>query len=279
MVKAVFDNMAAAAPKNHFTVGITDDVTNLSLEFDRSFSIEPDEIFRALFYGLGSDGTVGANKNSIKDKSAKNTANYAQGYFVYDSKKAGSITTSHLRFGPKEIHSTYLVSEAQFIGCHHWIFLEMINLVKNLKKGGTLLLNSHYAPEEIWDNLPRLVQEHLIRKEAKLYTIDAYKVAESSGMGQRINTIMQACFFAISGVLPSEEAIEKIKGAIKTTYGKKGDEVVRQNIQAVDDTLANLHEVAIGTVADSTKKASRPDCGRSSRICLQCACPHHFRRG
>ncbi|HCD36084.1 MAG TPA: pyruvate:ferredoxin (flavodoxin) oxidoreductase [Chlorobium sp.] len=262
MVKAVFDNMASAAPKNHFTVGITDDVTNLSLEFDRGFSIEPDEMFRALFYGLGSDGTVGANKNSIKII-GENTPNYAQGYFVYDSKKAGSITTSHLRFGPKEIHSTYLVSEAQFIGCHHWIFLEMINLVKNLKKGGTLLLNSHYAPEEIWDNLPRLVQEHLIRKEAKLYTIDAYKVAQGSGMGQRINTIMQACFFAISGVLPRQEAIEKIKDAIRATYGKKGDEVVRQNIQAVDDTLANLHEVAIGTVADSTKKLRDPIVGEA----------------
>jgi pyruvate-ferredoxin/flavodoxin oxidoreductase len=253
MVKAIYDNMASDAPKNHFTIGINDDVTHLSLDFDKSFSIEPDEMFRALFYGLGSDGTVGANKNSIKII-GENTPNYAQGYFVYDSKKSGSITTSHLRFGPHEIRSSYLITEAQFIGCHHWIFLEMVDLVKFLKKGGTLLLNSQFTPEEIWDQLPKVVQEHLIRKEAKLYTIDAYKVAHASGMGQRINTIMQACFFAISGVLPSEEAIDKIKSSIRYTYGKKGDEVVRQNIQAVDDTLSNLHQVTIGTVADSKQK-------------------------
>ncbi|TCD48745.1 pyruvate:ferredoxin (flavodoxin) oxidoreductase [Chlorobium sp. N1] len=262
MVKAVFDNMAAASPKKHFTIGIKDDVTNLSLDYDASFSIEPDEMFRALFYGLGSDGTVGANKNSIKII-GENTPNYAQGYFVYDSKKAGSITTSHLRFGPKEIHSTYLISEAQFIGCHHWIFLEMIDLVKNLKKGGTLLLNSHYAPGEIWENLPRIVQEHLIAKEAKLFTIDAYKVAGESGMGQRINTIMQACFFAISGVLPREEAIEQIKHAIRVTYGKKGDEIVKQNIKAVDNTLTNLNEVTIGAVADSKKTLRAPIVGEA----------------
>ncbi|ABB24471.1 pyruvate:ferredoxin (flavodoxin) oxidoreductase [Pelodictyon luteolum] len=262
MVKGVFDNMAAASPKNHFTVGIVDDVTHLSLDYDHAFSIEPDEMFRALFYGLGSDGTVGANKNSIKII-GENTPNYAQGYFVYDSKKAGSITTSHLRFGPKEIHSTYLITEAQFIGCHHWIFLEMIDLVKNLKKGGTLLLNSHFSPEEIWDNLPRTVQEHLIAKEAKMYSIDAYKVAGESGMGQRINTIMQACFFAISGVLPREEAILQIKHAIRVTYGKKGDEIVNQNIKAVDNTLANLHEVAIGAVADSKKTLRAPIVGEA----------------
>jgi len=250
MVKAVFDNLAAAKPKNHFTVGINDNVTNTSLSYDPAFSIEPDEMFRALFYGLGSDGTVGANKNSIKII-GENTENFAQGYFVYDSKKSGSITTSHLRFGPNQIRSAYLVSEAQFIGCHHWIFLELLDLVKNLKKGGTLLLNAPYAANELWDKLPRIVQEHLIRKEAKLYTIDAYKVAHTSGMGQRINTIMQACFFAISGVLPREEAVEKIKTSIRQTYGKKGDEVVNQNIQAVDNTLSNLHQVTIGATANS----------------------------
>ncbi len=253
MVKAVFDNLSAAEPKNHFTVGIDDDVTHTSLEYDHSFSIEPEEVFRAMFYGLGSDGTVGANKNSIKII-GENTDNYAQGYFVYDSKKAGSITVSHLRFGPNQIHSTYKISNAQFIGCHHWIFLESFDLVKNLHEGGTLLVNSHYSPEEIWDQLPRLVQQHLIDKKAKLYTIDAYKVAHDSGMGQRINTIMQACFFAISGVLPSEEAITKIKDSIRQTYGKKGDDIVNKNIQAVDNTLANLHEVQIGSVADSEKK-------------------------
>jgi len=253
MVKAVFDNLATAKPKNHFTVGINDNVTNTSLEVDHGFAIEADEMFRALFYGLGSDGTVGANKNSIKII-GENTENFAQGYFVYDSKKSGSITTSHLRFGPNQIRSAYLVTEAQFIGCHHWIFLELLDLVKNLKKGGTLLLNTPYAADELWDKLPKVVQEHLISKEAKLYTIDAYKVAHASGMGQRINTIMQACFFAISGVLPSEEAIEKIKYAIRETYGKKGDEVVNQNIKAVDDTISNLHQVTIGSAVNSTKE-------------------------
>jgi len=262
MVKAVFDNMASDSPKNHFTAGITDDVTGSSLDYDRSFSIEPDNVFRAIFYGLGSDGTVGANKNTIKII-GENTPNYAQGYFVYDSKKAGSITTSHLRFRPEQIHSTYLISDAHFIGCHHWIFLEMIDLVRNLKQGGTLLLNSHYAPDKVWEQLPRIVQEHLISRQAKLYTIDAYKVAQASGMGQRINTIMQAYFFAISGVLPRQEAVEKIKQSIRETYGKKGDEVVNQNIQAVENTLANLHEVAIGSVADSKKELRPPIVGEA----------------
>ncbi|MEI6691277.1 MAG: pyruvate:ferredoxin (flavodoxin) oxidoreductase [Chlorobium sp.] len=263
MVKSVFDNMALPKPKNHFTVGIKDDVTFTSLDYDHNFTIEPDEMFRALFYGLGSDGTVGANKNSIKIIGEK-TSNFAQGYFVYDSKKAGSITTSHLRFGPNEIHSTYLITQAQFIGCHHWIFLEMIDLLKNLKKEGTLLLNSPYAADELWDKLPKVVQEHLIKKEAKLYTIDAYKVAHSSGMGQRINTIMQACFFAISGVLPREEAIDQIKNSIRETYGKKGDEVVNQNIQAVDETLSNLHQVTLGSIADSKKELRPPIVGEAS---------------
>lgn len=262
MIKAVFDNMALAQPKNHFTVGINDDVTNTSLVYDPAFSIEPDEMFRALFYGLGSDGTVGANKNSIKII-GENTENFAQGYFVYDSKKSGSITTSHLRFGPSQIRSAYLVTEAQFIGCHHWIFLEMIDVLKNLKKEGTLLLNSPFAPEELWDKLPKLVQQHLINKNAKLYTIDAYNVAQASGMGQRINTIMQACFFAISGVLPREEAIEQIKSSIRKTYGKKGDEVVKQNIQAVDNTLSNLHQVTIGAVADSKVNLRQPIVGEA----------------
>ena len=262
MIKAVFDNMAAAQPKNHFTVGINDDVTNTSLAYDPAFSIEPDEMFRALFYGLGSDGTVGANKNSIKII-GENTENFAQGYFVYDSKKSGSITTSHLRFGPSQIRSAYLVTEAQFIGCHHWIFLEMIDVLKNLKKEGTLLLNSPFAPEEVWDKLPKLVQQHLISKNAKVYTIDAYHVAHASGMGQRINTIMQACFFAISGVLPREEAIDQIKSSIKKTYGKKGDEVVKQNIQAVDNTLSNLHQVTIGAVADSKTNLRQPIVGEA----------------
>jgi len=263
MVKSIFDNMDGATPKNHFTVGIDDDVTGTSLSWDESFSIEPDSVFRALFYGLGSDGTVGANKNSIKII-GENTDNYAQGFFVYDSKKAGSITTSHLRFGPEQIRSTYLVTEAQFVACHLWVFLEMIDVAKNLKQGGTLLINSIYSADEVWSKLPRPVQQHLIDKQANLYTIDAYKVAHESGMEQRINTIMQACFFAISGVLPREEAIEKIKDAIRQTYGNKGEEVVRKNIEAVESTLANLHKVTIGSVADSTKELRAPIVGNAS---------------
>jgi pyruvate-ferredoxin/flavodoxin oxidoreductase len=263
MVKAIFDNMAEASPVNHFTVGIDDDVTGKSLSYDESFSIEPDSVFRALFYGLGSDGTVGANKNSIKII-GENTPNYAQGFFVYDSKKAGSITTSHLRFGPEQIRSTYLVTEAQFIGCHHWVFLEMIDLAKNLKQGGTLLINSTFSADDVWARLPRPVQQHLIDKQANLYTIDAYKVAHVSGMEQRINTIMQACFFAISGVLPREEAIEKIKESIRQTYGNKGEEIVRKNIEAVENTLANLHLVAIGSRADSTRELRAPIAGKAS---------------
>ncbi len=262
MVKAIIDNMSEATPKNHFTIGIDDDVTGTSLAYDSGFSIEPDSVFRALFYGLGSDGTVGANKNSIKII-GENTENYAQGFFVYDSKKAGSITTSHLRFGPDQIRSTYLVTEAQFIGCHHWVFLEMIDVARNLKQGGTLLINSVYTPDEVWSKLPRPVQQHLIDKQASLYTIDAYKVAQESGMGQRINTIMQACFFAISGVLPREEAIRKIEEAIRHTYGKKGDEIVRKNIAAVEQTLANLHRVQIGTTADSTRELRSPISGKA----------------
>ncbi|ASQ91046.1 pyruvate:ferredoxin (flavodoxin) oxidoreductase [Prosthecochloris sp. GSB1] len=262
MVKAVLENLADAEPKNHFTVGINDDVTNSSLEYDHDFNIEPDEVFRAMFYGLGSDGTVGANKNSIKII-GENTDNYAQGYFVYDSKKAGSITVSHLRFGPKPIGSTYKISTANFIGCHHWIFLESIDLVKNLAAGGTLLVNSHYSADEVWDKLPKHVQQLLIEKKARLYTIDAYKVAEASNMGQRINTIMQACFFAISGVLPREEALEKIKQSIRDTYGRKGDDIVNQNIRAVENSISNLHEVAIGSIADSKKGMRSPISGEA----------------
>ena len=262
MVKAIFSNLAQDEPKNHFTIGINDDVSHTSLDFDDTFNIEPEEVFRAMFYGLGSDGTVGANKNSIKII-GENTDNFAQGYFVYDSKKAGSITVSHLRFGPNPIHSTYKISKAQFIGCHHFIFLQSIDLVRNLNEGGTLLINSHYSAEEVWDHLPNLVQQHLIDKKAKLYTIDAYKVAEESRMGQRINTIMQACFFAISGVLPRDEAIEKIKQSIRDTYGKKGDDIVNQNISAVENSLSNLHEVTIGSVADSPIQMRPPISGEA----------------
>ena len=221
MIKAVFDNLAAAKPKNHFTVGIDDDVTHNSLACDAEFSTESDKVVRAMFYGLGSDGTVGANKNSIKII-GENTDNYAQGYFVYDSKKAGAVTISHLRFGPKPIRSIYLVSKANFVACHQPIFLDRYDMLKDLVPGGTFLLNTHYSADEIWDQLPRSAQEALIKKKLKFYVIDALTVAKATGMGARINTIMQTCFFALSGVLPREEAIEQIKYTIKKTYGQQG---------------------------------------------------------
>jgi pyruvate-ferredoxin/flavodoxin oxidoreductase len=244
MVKAVFDNLKEKQPKNHFTVGINDDVSHTSLPVDPDFSTEPDNVIRALFYGLGADGTVGANKNSIKII-GEGTDNYAQGYFVYDSKKSGSMTVSHLRFGPEPIRSTYLVSRANFVACHLPAFLEKYDMVKTLVPGGTFLLNTPYSKDEIWAKLPTPLQESLIARKAKLFVIDATKVARDSGMGGRINTIMQVCFFALSGVLPREKAIESIKYSIKKTYGKKGEEVVAMNLKAVDNTLAHLHEVPV----------------------------------
>ncbi len=244
MVKAVFDNLKSEKPKHHFTVGIKDDVTFTSLDFDPNFNIEPDNVIRAMFYGLGSDGTVSANKNSIKII-GENTDNFAQGYFVYDSKKAGAVTISHLRFGPKPIRSTYLITHANFIACHQTVFLEKYDMLKDLVDGGTFLINAPWKPEEVWDNLPRTTQQRILDKKAKVYVIDAQKVAEDSGMGRRINTVMQVCFFAISNVLPREEAIEKIKDSIKKTYFRKGEEIVRMNLMAVDNTLDNLFEVPI----------------------------------
>jgi len=244
MVKGVFDNLASDSSLNHFTVGINDDVSHSSLPFDPNFSTEAENVVRALFYGLGADGTVGANKNSIKII-GEETENYAQGYFVYDSKKSGSMTVSHLRFGPKPIHSTYLISSANFIACHLPGFLDRYEMLRSLVSGGTFLLNTPHSKEEIWANLPSPVQVTLLEKKAKFFVIDATKVARDSGMGGRINTIMQVCFFALSGVLPRNEAIEAIKKSIKKTYGKKGEEIVKMNLQAVDNTLAHLHEVAV----------------------------------
>ncbi|MGB9198861.1 MAG: pyruvate:ferredoxin (flavodoxin) oxidoreductase, partial [Terriglobales bacterium] len=242
MVKAVYDNLNASTPKNHFTVGINDDLGHTSLPYDPSFSTEPDSVVRAQFYGLGADGTVGANKNSIKII-GENTPNYAQGYFVYDSKKSGAVTTSHLRFGPNPIHSTYLVSKANFVACHQWIFLERYDMLSALVVGGTFLLNSPYSTEETWGKLPRKVQEQLIAKKARFFVIDAYSVARDTGMGSRMNTILQVCFFAISKILPGDEAIEAIRKSIRDTYGRKGEEIVAKNMKAVDETLAHLHEV------------------------------------
>jgi len=244
MVKAVFDNLKSDAPKNHFTVGINDDVSHTSLQVDPEFSTEPKNVVRALFYGLGADGTVGANKNSIKII-GEETDNYAQGYFVYDSKKSGSMTVSHLRFGPQPIRSSYLISSANFVACHLPGFLERYEMLRSLVPGGIFLLNTPHSKDEVWSKLPTPVQESLLAKKAKFFVIDATKVAHASGMGGRINTIMQVCFFALSGVLPKDEAIEAIKNSIKKTYGKKGDEVVKMNLQAVDNTLAHLHEVPV----------------------------------
>jgi pyruvate-ferredoxin/flavodoxin oxidoreductase len=249
MAKAVLDELAKDAPKNHFTVGIVDDVSNSSLSYDPNFLIEPDEIVRCIFWGVGADGTVGANKNSIKII-GEETDNYAQGHFVYDSKKSGSVTVSHLRFGSRPIHAPYEIHSANFLACHQFSFLERYDVLKTAKPGGTFLLNSIYGPTEVWSHLPAEVQEQIRQKNLRFYVIDAYDVAKQTGMGGRINTIMQTCFFAISGVLPRDEAIAEIKKAIKKTYGKRGDVVVQQNYVAVDQTLENLYEVDVaGAVA------------------------------
>ena len=257
MIKAVFDNAASAAPKNHFTVGIDDDVTHTSLTVDPQFSTEDPKTVRALFYGLGADGTVSANKNSIKII-GEETESYAQGYFVYDSKKAGAVTVSHLRFGPRPIRSSYLISRANFVACHQFSFLERIDMLKVAEPGATFLLNSPFGSDEVWDQLPRSVQEQVIGKKLRFFVIDAYQVAKETGMGVRINTIMQTCFFAISGVLPREEAIAAIKHAIEKTYGKRGEAVVKKNFAAVDATLDHLHQVKVPEVATSTFDVRRP---------------------
>jgi pyruvate-ferredoxin/flavodoxin oxidoreductase len=244
MVKAVFDELAKERPKNHFTVGIVDDLTWTSLSWDPDFDIEPDDVVQALFYGLGSDGTVGANKNSIKII-GEETDNYAQGYFVYDSKKAGAVTISHLRFGPRPILSTYLIRRADFVACHQFDFLDRFDMLDAAVPGAVFLLNAPYGPSEVWDHLPRETQEQIVAKGLRFYAIDAYSVARAAGMGGRINTIMQTCFFAIAGVLPREEAINKIKQAIEKTYGKRGAEVVQRNFKVVDAALEHLYEVSV----------------------------------
>ena len=253
MVRAVYNNLEKESPKNHFTIGINDDLSHTSLDFDGEFSTEPESVVRALFYGLGADGTVGANKNSIKII-GENTDNFAQGYFVYDSKKSGAITISHLRFGPEPIRSTYLISRANFVACHQPGFLERYDMLRELVQGGTFLLNSPYDREEVWDRLPRKVQEQLIERKAKFYVINATNVARESGMGNRINTVMQVCFFALSGVLPKDEAIAEIKYSIKKSYSSKGDEIVAMNVQAVDNTLAHLYQVDIPSAPTSNIK-------------------------
>jgi pyruvate-ferredoxin/flavodoxin oxidoreductase len=259
MVKGVLDELTKPTPKNHFTIGINDDLSHTSLLYDPSFSVEHPETVRCLFFGLGSDGTVGANKNSIKII-GEETNNYAQGYFVYDSKKSGSLTISHLRFGPKPIQAPYLIAPntANFVACHQFTFLERFDILKYAQPGSVFLLNSLYGPDEVWDTLPREAQQTILDKKLKFHVINAYEVAEKTGMGNRINTIMQTCFFAISGVLPREQAIAEIKHAIEKTYGKRGEAVVKQNFNAVDQTLANLHEVKVPAKATSTLTRRAP---------------------
>jgi pyruvate-ferredoxin/flavodoxin oxidoreductase len=252
MVKTVFDELSRKDPKNHFTVGICDDVSNTSLEVDPHFHTESDDTVRCMFFGLGADGTVGANKNSIKII-GEGTDQAVQGYFVYDSKKAGSRTVSHLRFGPRPIHAPYLIQSANFIGCHQFIFLEQVDVLKAAAPGATFLLNSSpFSAEEIWDKIPLSAQRQIIERKLKVYAIDGSRVARDTGMGSRVNTIMQTCFFAISGVLPRDEAIAQIKDSIQKTYGKKGEDIVRKNFAAVDATLAHLKEIPVPAAPTST---------------------------
>jgi len=252
MVKGVFDEMLKPAPKNHFTVGILDDVTNTHLEADDDFEVRR-TTFNCMFYGLGSDGTVGANKNSIKII-GETTDNFVQGYFVYDSKKAGAQTISHLRFGPEPIHSTYLIDKADFIASHQSNFVDKYDMIDDLKMGGTFLLNTPYSKDEIWEHLPEKMQKHLIEHEANFYVIDASRVAQEANLGKRTNTVLQTCFFAISGILPKEEAIQKIKDAIVKSYSHKGEKVVQMNFNAVDTALANLQKVDYPKTVSSDKQ-------------------------
>jgi pyruvate-ferredoxin/flavodoxin oxidoreductase len=246
MVKGIFEEMKRTEPKQHFTIGIQDDVTQTSLSYDPTFSLKLPGTVQCVFWGLGSDGTVGANKNSIKII-GEETENYAQGYFVYDSKKSGSVTISHLRFGPHAIHAPYQigVGEADVVACHQFTFLERFDVLKYARPGGVFLLDSQYDSNEIWQHLPVEVQQELLEKQLHFYVIDAHKVARETGMGGRINTVMQTCFFAISGILPRDEAIEQIKKSIRKTYGKRGEAVVQRNFQAVDQTLERLYEVQL----------------------------------
>ncbi len=255
MVKAIFDELLKSKPKNHFTIGIYDDITNSSLEWDKSFSIEDKDRFKGIFFGLGSDGTVGANKNSIKII-GEETDNYAQGYFVYDSNKSGSMTISHLRFGSKPIKSTYLIDKANFVACHRAVFLEKFDILKRADKGAIFLLNSPFHKDIVFSKLPKKIQQEIIDKELRFFVIDAGSVALKSGMGKRINSIMQTCFFAISNILPKDEAIEKIKNSIYKSYIKKGQQVVDMNNHAVDNTLHNLFEVKVPSKTEGDKKMS-----------------------
>jgi pyruvate-ferredoxin/flavodoxin oxidoreductase len=278
MLAGLFTEMKKPRPRNHFTLGIVDDVTHTSLEYDAAFSSENEQVFRALFYGLGSDGTVGANKNSIKIIGEETTFN-AQGYFVYDSKKAGSITVSHLRFGEAPIRSSYLVQKAHFVGCHHPSFLDKLDILEKALPGAVFLLNTEAGPDEVWDTLPREAQEHLVQKKLRFHVIDATRVAREVGMGGRINTVMQTCFFAISGVLPREAAIAHIKHSIDQTYGKRGRAVVEMNYAAVDRTLENLHEVTLPKRVTAGRRISDPVSARAPEFVRRVLSPMIAGRG
>ncbi len=257
MAKAVFDELKKTLPKNNFTIGIDDDVTHTSLDWDQEFSLENQHLFRGLFFGLGADGTVSANKNTIKIVGDV-TDEYVQGYFVYDSKKSGSLTVSHLRFSENPIRSTYLVNSANFIACHHFNYLEKYDVLKDAEEGATFLLNAPYPTEDVWGHLPKKIQEEIIHKQLKFYVVNASKVARETGMGSRINGILQTCFFAISNVMPKEDAIRSIKDAIKKTYGRKGEEVVQKNFKAVDMTLENLFLVDYSNYKIGEKEIELP---------------------
>ena len=255
MVKSVFDEIAKPKPKRHFTIGIVDDVTHTSIPWDASFKTEGADVTASLFYGLGADGTVGANKNSIKII-GQETELFAQGYFVYDSKKSGAITISHLRSSKRPIRSAYLVDRAGFVACHQFEFVDKIDVLEQAAPGAAFLLNAPFPTDQVWDHLPREMQEQIIEKKIKFYAIDAYDLAKRAGMGSRINTIMQTCFFAISGLLPRDEAIKHIKKAIEKTYGKRGPEIVRRNCEVVDQSLAQMHEIPVPAAV--TARYSRP---------------------
>lgn len=260
MAKAVFDELKKEKPRNSFTIGIEDDVTHTSLEWEKDFSLEEQHLFRGLFFGLGADGTVSANKNTIKII-GEVTDHFVQGYFVYDSKKSGSLTVSHLRFSDHPIRSTYLVNSANFIACHHFNYLKKYDVLRDAEHGAVFLLNTPYPTEEVWQQLPRKIQEEIIEKDLKFYVINASKVAKETGMGSRINSILQTCFFAISYVMPKEEAIDYIKSAIRKTYGRKGEEVVQKNFRAVDQTLENLFRINYTDYAIGNREIEAPISG------------------
>ncbi len=280
MAAAVFDELGRPDPKLHFTVGINDDVTHLSLNLKghEDFCTEHEDGLRALFYGLGSDGTVGANKHSVKIVGEK-TPLHAQGYFVYDSKKSGSITVSHLRFSSQPINSPYLISRANFVACHQFGFLDRIDVLEHAEPSATFLLNSHFGPAEVWEKLPVEVQEQIIKKRLRFFVVDAYRVASEAGLGPRINTVMQTCFFSLTTLLPGDHAINEIKESIEKAYGKRGQAVLRRNFAAVDDALASLHEVAIPEVCRRGPASAAGRARRRARFRPACHGPDHSRQG